>query len=96
MYIETAEELAAVTKYLQSSDDTGSTYWTGGKYDPASSTFIWDNGVQVGSFAPWQQGHPDTQLPVTRIAAYVAGGVKLRTQFQTVSNRYICELNNSA
>lgn len=94
LYIDTAEELAAVVSFLDGSDDTGSSYWTGGRYDPETAAFVWDSGVKVGTFVPWDQGHPDTSVPVTRVSAYTAAGsLKLRTEFQTVSNRYICELS---
>lgn len=95
LYIETQEELGNVTRFLQSSDDTGATYWVGGKYSPDKGKFVWNSGAEIGPWAPWDQGHPDTQVPVTRVSAYTAAhAFKLRTEFQTVSNRYICELKS--
>lgn len=92
LYIETQEELGNVTKFIRDSDDTGSTYWVGGKYDTAKKTFVWENGAEIGPWAPWDQGHPDTQTQLTRVYARTVGDIKLRTQFNTVSSRYICEL----
>jgi len=92
VYIETEEEQKEVAKFLATTDDTGSSYWIGGRYDPDSGEFIWGNGVVIGSFAPWDEGYPDSKVPVTRVSAYTVGGLKYRTQFQTVSLRYICEL----
>ena len=37
---------------------------------------------------------PDTRTQLTRISANTVGSLKLRTQFNTVSNRYICELKD--
>ncbi len=66
----------------------------GAKYSPDDGKFVWNSGADVGPWAPWDQGHPNSRLPVTRVSAYTTGGLKLRTQFQTVSNRYICELRS--
>lgn len=81
-----------MAKFLATTDDTGSTYWIGGRYDPDSGEFIWGNGVVIGSFAPWDEGYPDSKVPVTRVSANTAGELKYQTQFETVSLRYICEL----
>lgn len=92
LYIETQEELANVTKFIRENDDTGSSYWVGGRYDPDRDTFVWENDVEVGPWAPWDQGHPNTKTQVTRVFARTVGSLKLRTQFNTVTTRYICEM----
>lgn len=75
---------------INGSDDTGSTYWTAGRFE--GGKFVWENGTEIAATAPWDAGHPNTQTPVTRVLAYTVGGLALRTDFQTVSLRYICEL----
>ncbi|CAL8071043.1 unnamed protein product [Orchesella dallaii] len=90
--IETVEELGNVTKFLRESGDSGTVYWTSGRFNVDDRVFEWGNGVRLSPSAPWRANHPDTQLSVTRVALYTVGSPKLQTQFNTVSSRYMCEI----
>lgn len=96
MKIETEEELGNITRFIVSSDDTASSYWIGGKFDPEQDTFVWANGEEIGEWAPWMEGHPNTRTPVTRVAAVTVNDVHFRTQFSTESTRFLCELKTGS
>lgn len=92
LYMETREEVENVTKWLQDSDDTGSLYWVGGRYDVRSSDFKWDNGVPLSPTAPWGAGQPKDRKANTRVATSTVGReIELKTQASTAATRYICE-----
>ncbi|ODM98848.1 Vitrin [Orchesella cincta] len=90
--IETQEEHGNITQFLRASGDSGTLYWTSGRFNIDDRVFEWGNGVQLSPSAPWSANHPNSQLSVTRVALYTVGSPKLRTQFNTVSSRYICEV----
>ncbi|CAL8071055.1 unnamed protein product [Orchesella dallaii] len=90
--IETVEELGNITSFLRESGDSGTLYWTSGRFNIDDQVFEWGNGVRLSPSAPWSANHPNSQVSVTRVALYTVGSPKLRTQFNTVSSRYMCEL----
>ncbi len=55
---------------------------------------MWESDVEIGPWAPWDQGYPNTKTQLTRVFARTVGNLKLRTQFNTVSTRYICEMKD--
>lgn len=67
----------------------------GGSYNPTEDSFQWGNNKTMGSWVPWDQSYPDSRFPVTKVLGYNVNGVKLRTQFQTIPTRYICEVNST-
>ncbi|CAL8071049.1 unnamed protein product [Orchesella dallaii] len=92
--IETAEELGNITALLRESGDSGTLYWTSGRFNIDDRVFEWGNGVDLEASAPWSANHPNSQVSVTRVALYTVGSPKLRTQFNTVSSRYLCEVHS--
>lgn len=90
--IETKEELGNITKILQESGDSGTLYWTSGRFNIDDRVFEWGNQVRLSPSLAWSPNHPNSQVSVTRVALYTVGSPKLRTQFNTVSSRYICEV----
>jgi len=92
LYIETIEEVANVTRWLQDTDNTGVLYWTGGKYDVRTEQFLWDNGDPISPDAPWGAGQPKDKKPNTRVAITTIGReIEYKTQPATTTSRYICE-----
>ncbi|ODM91664.1 Vitrin [Orchesella cincta] len=93
--IETQEEHGNITEFLRATGDSGTLYWTSGKFNIEENVFEWGNGVQFSPTAPWSPGHPNSQLSLTGVTLYTVGSPRLRTQFNTVSSRYICEIRLS-
>ncbi|CAL8068234.1 unnamed protein product [Orchesella dallaii] len=90
--IETQGEFANVTEFILSSGDSGSVYWTSGKYNVQNRAFEWENGVRLNPSGPWDVREPKTQTLRTRVALRIRDVPKYATYFNTVSQRYICEL----
>jgi len=93
--IETLEELGNITKFIQESGNNGTLFWTSGAYkvDTDRQEFQWGTGVWLNpSGPPWDNNHPDSHTLLSRVALHTVGSLKLRTYFNTVSHRYLCEV----
>lgn len=92
LYMETTTEVENVTRWLKSSDSTGSLYFVGGRYDVLNSQFIWENNVPLREDAPWAPDEPKDKKPNTRLGISAVGReVQLTTVPNTSPTRYICE-----
>lgn len=78
--IETQEEFVKLTEFMKD-ETSGTVYWTGGRYDSVQKTFIWQNNSPIGSWLPWDVGHPDSAFSITRIVYS-----PISARFQTFDN----------
>lgn len=72
-------------------ETSGTVYWIGGRYNPALASFLWNNDVPVGPWAPWSEGHPDSRVFITRMV-YSPITARFQTAYNSQEYRYICEV----
>lgn len=90
--LETQEEFGNLTKQLDESGNVASLYWLGGKY--SGSGWVWSRGVAVGPWAPWAGGKPGLETRMSRITLSLTDGYQFKSQFNTVTSRFICEIKS--